>query len=140
MATSQPVPEHHDPDSGPVEAGIAPDQALAAIALGLLQRRATAGSDQAWIWNGEADTEAADLLALRRRLEAIQLALQTGAPLSTAEVTRLLGARPGAAEVERGGLIAQRLGRNVWKLSPIPEGRERSGGVVQFSEGFRRRL
>ena len=66
----------------------------------------------------------------------MHLALDTGAPLSTAEVTLLLGARPGAPVVQRGGLRARRLSRNVWKLSRAAEEGERGG----FSEGFRRRL
>jgi hypothetical protein len=93
-----------------------------------------------WQWTADEDSGRPDLQALRQRLEVIQLAVQTGAPLSTAEVTQLLGARPGAEVVERGGLCARRLGRNVWKLSRSSEAREASGGVVQFSEGFRRRL
>jgi hypothetical protein len=40
--------------------------------------------------------------------------------------------------VQRGGLTARRLSRNVWKLSRNAEESERSGGT--FSEGFRRRL
>ena len=127
-------------ESQAVDPAIPADQALAAIALGLLQRRSASGTEPTWIWNGEEDAETSDLLQLRRRLEVIQLALQTGAPLTTAELTRLLGARPGAAEVERGGLIARRISRNVWKLVRSGEGRERAGSVVQFSEGFRRRL
>ena len=66
----------------------------------------------------------------------MQLALDTGAPLSTAEVSLLLGARPGSSVVQRGGLRARRLSRNVWKLSRAAEETERGG----FSEGFRRRL
>ena len=79
------------------------------------------------------DNAGADLAALRQRLDLIQLALQTGAPLSTAEVSALLGARPGGDVVERGGLRARRLSRNVWKLSRVEE----SSG---FNDGFRRRL
>ena len=71
---------------------------------------------------------------MRQRLELVNLALQTGAPLSTAEVTALLGARPGAAVVERGGLRARRLSRNVWKLSKV------DSPASSFNDGFRRRL
>jgi hypothetical protein len=59
--------------------------------------------------------------ALLTRLQALQLATATGAPLSTAEVAWLLGARPGAAVVTRGRVIAQRQGRNVWSLSTDPK-------------------
>ncbi len=120
------------------EQGIKPEQALAFIGLGLMRKLATAGQEQPWIWNGAEDGGQADLTALRQRLELTQLALQTGAPLSTAEVAQLLGARPGAAVIERGGLVARRLSRNVWMLSRAAEPTERPASG--FSEGFRRRL
>ena len=60
-----------------------------------------------------------DLHSLRQRLELIALAIDTGAPLSTSEVGYLLGARPGSGKAERGGLLAKRISRNVWKLSRI---------------------
>ena len=121
--------------------GLGPEQLLACIALGWMGRQRESGEAPAWVW-GEEPQGPVDLAALRQRLEVIQLAVQTGAPLSTAEVTRLMGARPGADLVERGGLRARRLSRNVWKLSRSGETREASGGgsVVQFAEGFRRRL
>lgn len=121
-----------------VEQGVKPEQALALIGMGLMGRLAEGGADRPWIWNGEEDDRSADLGSLRQRLELVQLALQTGAPLSTAEVTELLGARPGAPIVQRGGLTARRLGRNVWKLSRTAEEAERPGDG--FREGFRRRL
>lgn len=142
MASSPSVPRRDGSEaSDPLRqsAGIAPDQALAAIALGLLQRRAADGEEPSWIWDGAEQAEAAELRSLHRRLEVIQLALQTGAPLTTAEVTRLLGARPGAEVVERGGLIARRISRNVWKLLRSSEANERPA-ATPFSEGFRRRL
>jgi len=113
--------------------GIKPEQALALIGLGLMQRLSGAESSTGWSWGESDDSAGADLTALRQRLDLIQLALQTGAPLSTAEVSVLLGARPGGDVVERGGLRARRLSRNVWKLSRAEE----SGG---FNDGFRRRL
>jgi len=121
--------------------GLGPEQLLACIALGWMGRQRESGEGQTWIWNEEPQGPA-DLGSLRQRLEVIQLAVQTGAPLTTAEVTKLMGARPGADLVERGGLRARRISRNVWKLSRSGEGREASGGgsVVPFSEGFRRRL
>lgn len=117
--------------------GVTPEQALAFIGLGLMRRMASS-EDGAWIWNAEDDGGSADLAALRQRLELTQLALQTGAPLSTAELTQLLGARPGGPVVERGGLRARKLGRNLWKLSRLEEASERGG--TSFGEGFRRRL
>jgi hypothetical protein len=119
-----------------VEQGVKPEQALAFIGLGLMQRLSGGDPPMAWLWNEEEDGGGADLNALRQRLELVQLAIETGAPLSTAEVSQLLGARPGSAVVQRGGLRARRLGRNVWKLSRAAEESERGG----FAEGFRRRL
>lgn len=54
---------------------------------------------------------------LLARLEAIERACRTGAPLSTAEVSWLLGARPGEPVVTRGRVTAIRQRRNVWSLS-----------------------
>ncbi|MEB3320391.1 MAG: hypothetical protein VKI63_05580 [Cyanobium sp.] len=116
--------------------GIKPEQALALIGLGLMQRLGESGAERPWIWSEAEDGGQADLASLRQRLELTQLALQTGAPLSTAEVTALLGARPGGAVVERGGLKARRLSRNVWKLTRL-EG-SASGNAIH--DGFRRRL
>ena len=47
----------------------------------------------------------------------------------------LLGARPGTERVERGGLVARRVSRNVWRLSKTDES-DRS----ERYDGFRRRL
>ncbi len=118
--------------------GIKPEQALALIGLGLMQNIGQpapfANADTPWTWSDTEDGGGADLAALKQRLELTQLALQTGAPLSTAELTCLLGARPGGTEVRRGGLRARRLSRNVWKLSRVEE------GGSSFNDGFRRRL
>ena len=123
-----------------LDEGVRPEQALAFIGLGLMRRMGSVAADGFGDWkeSGEAD-HPVDLGGLRQRLEITDLAIRTGAPLSTAEVAQLMGARPGAAVVERGGLRARRMGRNVWKLSRSADGDrdERSGG---FSEGFRRRL
>lgn len=68
--------------------------------------------------DGLAETEAEALLRLRRRLAALRDAVDLGAPLSTAEVSLLLGARPGGGEVVRGRLRAVRQRRNVWTVEP----------------------
>lgn len=99
-----------------VEGGQPQQQALALMGLGLMHRLA-GQQESAWSWRDDEDGGQADAQALRLRLESIDLAIRTGAPLSTAEVTHLLGARPGTAVTERGGLRAQRLNRNVWVLS-----------------------
>ncbi len=123
-----------------VAQGIKPEQALACIGLGLMQKMAANG-ETPWIWNESEDGGQADLAALRQRLELVQLAVATGAPLSTAEVTQLLGARPGSGDVKRGGLRALRLGRNVWKLQ---QAASEEDGVARLdplsSNGFARRF
>ena len=111
-------------------------KALETVALSLLSdhlshcvaEAARAGGDEA------EDGGQADLAALRQRLELTQLAVQTGAPLSTSEVSQLLGARPSSETVERGGLKARRLSRNVWKLSLAEDASSRS------DDAFRRRF
>jgi hypothetical protein len=79
------------------------------------------------------------LTALRQRLDLTDLAIRTGAPLSTAEVAQLLGARPGSAVVERAGLVARRLGRNVWRLSRSADS-DSAPANRPPPDGFRRRL
>jgi hypothetical protein len=124
--------------------GIQAEQALALIGFGLFQRLRQSSDGPHWSWSEADDGGSADLTSLRQRLELTRLAIQTGAPLSTAEVTALLGARPGSALVERGGLRARRLSRNVWKLSQTDadgadDGRDGVFGSG-FGSGFRRRL
>ena len=92
------------------------EQALGLIGVGLMQkmsREGISGLD----WPNDLNKEKADLISLRQRLEIIGMAIETGAPLTTCEVTQLLGAKPGASQIERGGLLARRISRNVWKLS-----------------------
>jgi hypothetical protein len=55
---------------------------------------------------------------LRTRLAALRDAVELGAPLTTVEVSALLGARPGGAEVVRGRLRAVREARNCWTIEP----------------------
>ena len=111
-----------------------PEQALAFMGLGLMQKMAGSGQDLPWIWSEAEDGGQADLASLRQRLELTQLALQTGSPLTTAEVSQLLGVRPTSEAVERGGLKARRLSRNVWKLSRLDDKDSRS------DDAFRRRF
>ena len=92
------------------------EQALGLIGVGLMRkisREGISGLD----WPTEVSNEKADLISLRQRLEIIRMAIETGAPLTTCEVSQLLGAKPGAAQIQRGGLLARRISRNVWKLS-----------------------
>ena len=108
------------------------DQALGMVSFGLMQRLVQEGQvDLPWLESqGKADAEC--LRQLRQRLELTSLAIETGAPLSTSEVSLLLGARPGSEKVERGGLVARRVSRNVWRLSKRDDS--------DRYDGFRRRL
>ena len=111
------------------------DQALGMVSFGLMHRLAQDGQvDLPWLeGSGNADSER--LRQLRQRLELTSLAIETGAPLTTAEVSMLLGARPGTERVERGGLVARRVSRNVWRLSKAEE-----SDRAERYDGFRRRL
>ena len=96
--------------------GVKPEQALALVGMGVMQKLVSSG-ELPWVWNEAEDAGRCDVQSLRQRLELTDLALRTGAPLSTAEITYLMGVRPASETVERGGLRARRLSRNVWKLS-----------------------
>ena len=113
------------------------DQALGMVSFGLMQRLAQdVQVDLPWLEAGiNSTTERAR--QLRQRLELTALAIDTGAPLTTAEVTMLLGARPGTERVERGGLVARRVSRNVWNLSRL---NNPSRSDNERYDGFRRRL
>lgn len=143
-STTPTKPIHADLDNGTfsdwiasaVDQGVKPEQALAFIGLGLMQKIGANSADLPLVWNEGGDGGQLDVQTLRQRLELTDLALKTGAPLSTAEVTLLMGARPGSAHVERAGLVARRLSRNVWKLSRSSADSERSS----YGDAFRRRL
>ncbi len=96
-----------------------PEQALGLVGLGMMQRISRDGTSRLRLV--EENEGKFDLNALRQRLELIALSIETGAPLSTTEVAYLLGARPGSSKTERGGLVAKRISRNVWKLSKSEE-------------------
>lgn len=116
-----------------------PEQALAMIGFGLMRKLAEEGQTLPWQWNGEEEPSSVDAPSLRQRLELVDLALRTAAPLTTAEVTHLMGARPGAPVVERGGLLARRQSRNVWILTRI-QGDGSGVGAGHFQETPRRRF
>jgi len=123
-----------------LDEGVRPEQALAFIGLGLMRRMGSVGAHGFADWKepGEAD-HPVDLAGLRQRLETTDLAIRTGAPLSTAEVAQLLGARPGSGVVQRAGLVARRLGRNVWRLSRSGDS-DSAQANRGAQDGFRRRL
>ncbi len=108
--------DQNSPNTNTLHSELKAEQALGLIGVGLMQKMSRDGSLD-WDWSTEGHKEKTDLVALRQRLELTALAIETGAPLSTSEVTHLLGARPGAEKAQRGGLVAKRISRNVWKIS-----------------------
>ncbi len=115
------------------------EQALGLVSYTLMQRLAGEGqAEMPWL-ETEESSHAGMVRQLRQRLELTALAVESGAPLTTAEVAYLLGARPGTESVERGGLRARRVSRNVWRLSRMDDSDSRSSGSFA-DDRFRRRL
>ncbi len=109
MSVSQPKESENNKSNSEIN----PEQALGLVSLGLMQKLSDKGiTDLNWL----KEDEKCDFYELRQRLELTSLAIETGAPLSTSEVSKLLGVRPGTSKVERGGLTAKKISRNVWKL------------------------
>ena len=107
------LPQQKDSKNNGSNAELNTEQALGLVSLGLMQKLSDKGlADLNWL----KEDEKCDTYELRQRLELTSLAIETGAPLSTTEVSKLLGVRPGSSKVERGGLIAKKLSRNVWRL------------------------
>jgi hypothetical protein len=50
------------------------------------------------------------------RLEAAERAIRSGLGLTTAEVSWIMGVRPGSSPATRGGITATRTGWNCWRL------------------------
>ena len=114
------------------------EQALGLVSYSLMQRLTGEGqAEMPWL-ETEENSHAGMVRQLRQRLELTALAVESGAPLTTTEVAYLLGARPGTESVERGGLRARRVSRNVWRLSRIDSDGRGSGSFAD--DRFRRRL
>ncbi|MDC3077770.1 hypothetical protein OA324_00480 [Prochlorococcus sp. AH-716-O05] len=116
MVTSQ----KKAPDSSASENELSPDQTLGLVSLSLMQKLSQ--KDPSFSWLGEIKPDQLNLKNLRDRLELTELAIKTGAPLTTSEVSILMGAKPGKSKIERGGLLAIKVARNVWKLSKLSQG------------------
>ena len=108
------------PDSSASENELSPDQTLGLVSLSLMQKLSQ--KDPSFSWLEEIKPDQLNLKNLRDRLELTELAIKTGAPLTTSEVTILMGAKPGKSKIERGGLLAIKVARNVWKLSKLGQG------------------
>jgi hypothetical protein len=94
-------------------ARIAGGTPLSALAAALAPRSAAGES----VDDQETTAQPPGPELLLARLEVAERAIRTGAPLSTMEVSWILGARPGASTVTRGRITATRHSRNVWSLS-----------------------
>ncbi len=105
--------------SEPLNKELSPDQKLSLVSLSLMQKLSQ--KDPTFSWLEDENSEKIDSKKLRDRLELTQLAIKTGAPLSTSEITYLMGAKPGKKNVQRGGLIATKISRNIWKISKNDE-------------------
>ena len=108
------------PHKNPIKASsenreLSPDQTLGLVSLSLMQKLSQKDPSFSWLIDDNKDFR--NMKNLRNRLELIDLAIKTGAPISTAEVSFLMGAKPGKSRVERGGLIAIKVSRNVWKIA-----------------------
>ena len=93
------------------------DKTLGLVSLSLMQKLSQKDPTFSWLIDENSDSK--NLKNLRNRLELTELAIKTGAPLSTSEVSILMGAKPGKSKVERGGLLATKISRNVWKITKI---------------------
>ena len=93
------------------------EKTLGLVSLSLMQKLSQ--KDPTFSWLIDENTESKNLNNLRYRLELTELAIKTGAPLSTSEVSILMGAKPGKSKVERGGLLATKISRNVWKITKL---------------------
>ena len=108
------------PHKNPIKASsenreLSPDQTLGLVSLSLMQKLSQKDPSFSWLIDDNKDFR--NMKNFRNRLELIDLALKTGAPISTAEVSFLMGAKPGKSRVERGGLIAIKVSRNVWRIA-----------------------
>ena len=93
------------------------EKTLGLVSLSLMQKLSQ--KDPTFSWLIDENSESKNLNNLRDRLELTELAIRTGAPLSTSEVSILMGAKPGKSKVERGGLLATKISRNVWKITKL---------------------
>ena len=116
MGTSQ----QKEPNNLESKKELSPDQTLVLVSLSLMQKLYQKDSSFSWLEEGKS--EKVNLKNLRDRLELTQLAINTGAPLTTSEVTALIGAKPGKSKLERAGLLATKIARNLWKLSKTTQG------------------
>ena len=93
------------------------EKTLGLVSLSLMKKLSQKDPSFSWLIDENSDSK--NLNNLRNRLELTELAIKTGAPLSTSEVSILMGAKPGKSKVERGGLLATKISRNIWKITKL---------------------
>lgn len=104
-----------------------------------LQRRPTQATLQRAPGAASAGSgDAGDAAPLLARLEAAERAMRTGLGLTTAEVTWILGARPGQPVAARGGIVARRTGWNCWRLESADAGDSADTAPVTVARVARR--
>ena len=81
------APQPKDSKNNTSSTEINPEQALGLVSLGLMQKLSDKGINNL---NWLKEDEKCDTFELRQRLELTSLAIETGAPLSTTEVSKLL--------------------------------------------------
>ena len=113
MASSQ----KNSINSQKVKEELSTDQTLGLVSLSLMQKLSQ--KDPSFSWLVEENPDKLNLKKLRDRLELIELAIKTGAPLSTSEVSSLMGVKPGKSRIERGALLATKISRNVWQITKM---------------------
>lgn len=100
-----------------LEQRLANGETMAQLEASTTHALAPLGRSETVATDAPATAPTTDAAALLQRLQALDLAIATGSPLSTAEVALLLGARPGGPVVTRGRVMAERHGRNCWTVS-----------------------
>ena len=84
----------------------------------LAQGLATQQTPSTAITTASADSaDSADPSPFLARLEAAERAINSGLGLTTAEVSWILGVKPTASLITRGGITAIRTGWNCWRLT-----------------------
>ena len=111
MASTQKNPIKSSPENNE----LSPDQTLGLVSLSLMQKLSQKDPSLNWLIEDNKDLQ--NLKSFRNRLELVDLAIKTGAPISTSEVSFLMGAKPGKSRIERAGLVAIKVSRNVWKIA-----------------------
>ena len=115
------------------------DRMRTGASLGQLQAEAESAMVAVESRTVRDDPDPSPPLPLLTRLQAVDLAVATGAPVTTAEVRQLLGATPGsgAGVVVRGRVQARRMGRNCWALEPFGTIRAGRPGRSRTVRGLR---